>query len=58
MENRFAVNNTQVKTSCKKMDLVNVPILLDRFRGIQKDRKAKPKINLRRFENNFSEEMR
>jgi hypothetical protein len=54
----FAVNNTQGKTPYKKMDLVNVPTLLDRLRNIQKDRKAKPKINLRRFESNFPEQTR
>jgi hypothetical protein len=42
------------------MYLVNMPTtsLLKRVRGIQNDRTAKPKINLRRFVNNFPEQTR
>lgn len=56
----FVVNHTQGKAPCKKMYLVDVATasLLDRVRNTQKDRKAKPKINLRRFESNFLEQMR
>jgi len=56
----FVVNHTQGKAPCKKMFLVNVPTtsLLDRVRNILKGRKAKPKINLGRFESNFPEQTR
>ena len=56
----FVVNHTQGKALCKKMCLVNgsTNSLLDSVRSIQKEGKAKPKINLRRFEGNFPEQMR